>query len=116
MTVTIGARAGDTSRKRVRSAAGRMPGVVVAGATAVVSGVALFVNSYGVHALRQPAVYTTAKNLVAAVVLLAGVGMLRLRGGPARRPESAPSLMGPGHWVALAYVGVVGGGVAFVLF
>lgn len=116
-----------------------LPGAAVAGITALVSGVAVFVNSYGVHALPPPSVYTTAKNLVAVLVLtafaLAG-RRLRLRGNdsvlarfvsPARpvRPSGAPpstpsgrsmTARGPLRWLGLAYVGVVGGGIAFVLF
>src|ERR1039458_3800910 len=46
-----------------------VPGVFVAGVTALISGVSVFVNSYGVRAVSSPAVYTTAKNLVATLVL-----------------------------------------------
>ena len=60
-----------------------IPGVQVAAITALISGVSVFVNSYGVHAIAQPAVYTTAKNLVAAVVL-AGLALGATRLGPAR--------------------------------
>jgi len=94
-------------------------GLQLAAATAVISGVSVFVNSYGVKAVHQPAVYTTAKNLVAAL-LLAGGAVLRARG---RRPPAVRSpgraarrLDGPRRWAALAYVGIVGGGLAFVLF
>lgn len=104
----------------------RLPGVVVAGATALVSGVSVFVNSYGVHAVKQPAVYTTAKNLVAAVLLLAGLALVHLRsrrGDGARLDRSAAHgdvgilrHLGAARWVGIGYVGVVGGGAAFVLF
>lgn len=96
-------------------------GLAVAAATALVSGVSIFVNSYGVHAVASPVLYTTAKNIVAAVVLTA----FALTAPRARR--SAPLGRSPDHGpvtvrgqfarrVALAYVGVVGGGLAFVLF
>lgn len=107
-----------------------LPGVVVAALTACISGVSVFVNSEGVHAIAPPSVYTTAKNLVATLVLAAVV----LAGARVRR-DPLPSLArfvsapegrhrvggnarrsGPWRWIALAYVGVVGGGVAFVLF
>lgn len=92
----------------------RLPGALVAGITALVSGVSVFVNSYGVHSLHQPAVYTTAKNVVAALLL---TGVLAVRG---RRHGGAPlasvARRGPAGWTGLAYVGVVGGGLAFVLF
>ncbi|HUC36246.1 MAG TPA: DMT family transporter [Acidimicrobiales bacterium] len=105
-----------------------MPGAVVAGGTALVSGVSIFVNSYGVHSIRDPAVYTTAKNAVAAVFLIAAAGVFRAlrsarRDDRARRPGSggAPALHGLSagsyaRWFSWAYVGVVGGGIAFVLF
>lgn len=103
----------------------RLPGAVVAGGTALVSGVSVFVNGYGVHAVAQPAVYTTAKNLVAAVLLLVGagvaVGWRRTRPTPvggrdATMAGDARARPGPMTWAGIAYVGVVGGGVAFVLF
>lgn len=109
-------------RASERSSRPAFPGVVVAGATALVSGVAVFANSYGVHAIKNAAVYTTAKNLVAAVVLVALAGAARF----GRRPSDAavgttPDARSSGRsrvlrWGALAYVGVVGGGVAFILF
>jgi drug/metabolite transporter (DMT)-like permease len=93
-------------------------GLSIAGVTALVSGISVFVNSYGVHAVRQPAVYTTAKNLVAALLIASGTLLWRRR--PAVPAGSAPfaGLRGlpPLQWARLAYVGVVGGGVAFVLF
>ncbi len=44
------------------------PGCCIAGTTAIISGISVFVNSYGVRSFTSPAVYTTAKNLVAAVM------------------------------------------------
>lgn len=113
-----------------------MPGVLVAGLTAVVSGVSVFVNGYGVRAGASPALYTTAKNLVAFVVLglVAAAGLVRRRrreSGPATRfvtvtasganPGESRGRSAPprGRWISrlgLAYVAVVGGGLAFVLF
>ena len=49
-----------------------MNGVLVGGITAVISGISVFANSYGVHHVASPSVYTTAKNLVAFVILGAG--------------------------------------------
>lgn len=102
-----------------RVAPSPLPGVVIAGATALTSGVSIFVNSYGVHSIHDPALYTTAKNLVAAVLLALVAGLFRVlgttNGSGAVRPHSAPHLRAA-RWLGLAYVGVVGGGVAFVLF
>jgi drug/metabolite transporter (DMT)-like permease len=106
----------------------RVPGVILAGATALVSGISVFVNSYGVRAGATPAVYTTAKNLVAVAVLslLAMVGWgVRRRGSSsvaanfvAAAPEarSVPATRRWVEWLGLAYVGAIGGGLAFVLF
>jgi drug/metabolite transporter (DMT)-like permease len=112
---------------------GGLPGVLVAGVTALISGLSVFVNSYGVHAVKSPAVYTTAKNLVATVILAGftlGAWQTRHRwpttaaarfvvverdaspGGGRREPPRWGVL----QWLALAYVGIVGGGLAFVLF
>jgi drug/metabolite transporter (DMT)-like permease len=93
-----------------------------------VSGVSVFVNSYGVRAGATPAVYTTAKNLVAVAVLsfvaLIGWTVRTRRIGSAAAnfvttaPEAreVPATRRWVEWLGLAYVGVVGGGLAFVLF
>lgn len=111
-----------------------LPGVAVAGVTALISGLSIFVNSYGVHSIMEPSVYTTAKNLTATVVLAAvalmawnaghrGNGTIASRfvtvtpdPGSATAPTRHWRRWGPVRWVGLAYVGVVGGGIAFVLF
>ena len=130
-TDTTGRSGTDASRSS------RVPALFVAGITACVSGVAVFVNAYAVHSVRQPAVYTTAKNVVAAMVLVTGSALVtwRRRRSGGERPSgtiaapitlvtpatpaapATPSLAARlGRWAALAYVGVVGGGVAFILF
>jgi drug/metabolite transporter (DMT)-like permease len=93
-----------------------------------VSGVSVFVNSYGVRAGATPAVYTTAKNLVAVAVLsiVALIGWTvrnrQLGSAAANFVTTAPearSVPSTRRWIerlGLLYVGVVGGGLAFVLF
>jgi drug/metabolite transporter (DMT)-like permease len=91
----------------VRSASG--PALAFAAAT--ISGVAVFVNGYGVRAVPDATVYTTAKNLVAAVVLALVAGTVASRStGELVRPRTAR------HIAGLAAVAVVGGSVPFVLF
>ena len=90
----------------------RRTGILLALATAVISGFAVFLNSYGVKAFGNPTAYTTAKNLVSALVLLAVVGVASRAGTGARLTR--PS--GVGQWVALAVIGVLGGSIPFVLF
>ncbi len=103
----------------------RMPGMLVAGVTALISGVSVFVNSYGVHDFASPALYTTAKNLAALLFLaLAALAGQRIRRRHATSlganfvtaQRSDATSHGLGYWLALAYVGIVGGGLAFVLF
>jgi drug/metabolite transporter (DMT)-like permease len=91
-------------------------GLGIAALTAVISGFAIFVNSYGVKAWSSSGTtstaYTGAKNLIAAVVLLGAVGMLSAR-------KSEDGLTRPrngAQWLGLGVVGVLGGGVAFLLF
>ena len=120
-------RSADPGGRRLGSP-GDSGGLALAACTALVSGVAVFVNSYGVRAIASPAVYTTAKNLVAFLGLAAvalgagtwptrpGIRGLHLLAPPSMGGHAETSPTGPGTWVGLAYVGVVGGGVAFVLF
>jgi drug/metabolite transporter (DMT)-like permease len=90
----------------------RRSGIALAFGAAVVSGFAVFINSYGVRAVPDATVYTTAKNLVAAIVLVA-VAMMSPRSW-SRTRTSTP--LRPAHVVGLGAVAVVGGSVAFVLF
>ncbi len=124
---------GLTARPGAASGPAGLPGVLVAGMTALISGLSVFVNSYGVHAVTSPAVYTTAKNLVATLVLV-GCALIAWRArdrwpgtAAARFASVEKDPAGPGAarhwqewgalpWIGLAYVGVVGGGIAFVLF
>ena len=81
-------------------------------ATALISGFSVFLNSYGVKTFGNPTAYTTAKNVVSALVLLAvvAIGLRASSGARLTRPQ------GPGQWGALAAIGVLGGSVPFVLF
>jgi drug/metabolite transporter (DMT)-like permease len=86
-------------------------GITFAFGAAAVSGVSVFVNGYGVRAVRDATVYTTAKNLVAAAVLV--LFALALAG----RAPTASRLPRTGRqYLGLAAVAVVGGSVPFVLF
>ena len=98
------------SDQSIPMTARRRTGILLALVTACISGVSVFVNTYGVKAFGNPTAFTTAKNVVAGVILLAAVGAGRRFGAGLTRPS------GPGQWLALAAVGVVGGSVPFVLF
>ena len=83
-------------------------GIGLAFAAAVISGFSVWVNSYAVKDIRDPAVFTTAKNMMVGAALLA----ILLRPG-----VPAPAL--PRTWrkrSLLITLGVVGGSIPFVLF
>ncbi|MCZ7536828.1 MAG: DMT family transporter [Acidimicrobiia bacterium] len=87
-------------------------GLALAFFAALVSGVSVFVNSYGVKRVPNPTVYTTAKNLVAAVILL-GLLVVASRARPGEG-WSRPSTRR--EWTGLAAVALLGGSIPFVLF
>ncbi|MDP3893349.1 DMT family transporter [Nocardioides sp.] len=88
----------------------RRAGILLALVTAAISGVAVFLNADAVRAFGDATAYTTAKNLVAALVLLALVGAGSRTGARLTRPRTR------GQWAGLAAIGVFGGSVPFVLF
>ncbi len=88
----------------------RRLGLVLALCTAAVSAVSVYVNTSAVRAFGDATVYTTAKNLVAAVLLAVLAGSVA-----AGRREPSGNLGGR-QWLGLVAVGVVGGSVPFVLF
>jgi drug/metabolite transporter (DMT)-like permease len=91
----------------------RAAGIALACVTAVVSGVAVFVNADAVARFPDATTYTTAKNLVAAVVLC---GLWLGAGRPVRPPADGDEDRRPHRPPWLALVGIVGGSVPFVLF
>jgi drug/metabolite transporter (DMT)-like permease len=83
-------------------------GIALALATALISGVAIFLNSFAVKEITDAAVFTTLKNGIAAI-FLAGAAVLATRGR-----LTLPT--GVRAWSGFIAVGVFGGGVAFLLF
>jgi len=83
-------------------------GVILAVATALISGVSIYLNAFAVKQLPDPAVYTTFKNGVAALLL---VGLA----AAAVRPREIRAIRRV-DWTWLAVIGVIGGSVPFVLF
>ncbi|MGZ8562187.1 MAG: DMT family transporter [Candidatus Limnocylindria bacterium] len=85
--------------------AGRV-GLTLAGVTALVSGVSVFINAAAVRAVGDPVLFTTLKNGVAALLLLSmALAVVRRPWRPERR--AVPGLLA---------LGVIGGSVPFVLF
>jgi drug/metabolite transporter (DMT)-like permease len=88
----------------------RSIGICLAAVTALVSGFSVFVNASAVRAFTDPVLFTTLKNGVAAIVLTA-IALAVVDHAPARVRSLRPrSLAG------LAVIGVIGGGIPFVLF
>jgi drug/metabolite transporter (DMT)-like permease len=90
-------------------------GLALAAATALISGFSVFINGYGVRAWAgagaSTASYTTFKNLLAAL-FLGAIAYAAARRAPAGalRPQNAS------QWRRLTLVGIIGGGVPFLLF
>ncbi len=91
-------------------------GLALALAAAVISGFSVYSNSFGVRAWGKAAggatAYTTAKNLVAAIVLIAVLALVTRRAPAERRTRPRR----PKDWAGLLAVAVIGGSVPFVLF
>jgi drug/metabolite transporter (DMT)-like permease len=84
-------------------------GILLAIATALISGVSVFLNSYAVKALPDPALFTTLKNSVAALALfVVAIPIVRQRGATFRVGRRDAG------WLTL--IAIVGGSVAFLLF
>ena len=83
-------------------------GVLLALGAAGISGLSIFVNAFAVKQLPDPAIYTTLKNGVAAILLL----VLAVATVPPATVRALPRR----SWATLAVIGVIGGSVPFVLF
>ena len=103
----------------------RRQGVLLAAATAAISGFAVFINGYGVRAWSEAAgavPYTTLKNLTAALLIgvfasAARMRAARMRGARTRGAREKLTLPAdPRRRLMLGVIAVVGGGVPFALF
>lgn len=92
----------------------RATGIALALATATISGFAVFLNGYAVKRFEDATAYTTAKNGVAAVLLILLAVPVLTRAGS--EGAAAPRPRTRRHWLGLVAVGVIGGSVPFVLF
>ena len=82
-------------------------GLLLVFITACISGVSIFINSYGVKGFDS-SVFTFSKNLVVAVFLFAvmlGFGLLKELKTLTRK-----------QWIRLAFIGLVGGAIPFLLY
>ena len=72
----------------------RTAGIVLAFIAAAISGVSVFVNGYGTKHFKDATVYTTSKNLVAAVLLVTlALCVARMKASSEARPRS-PRVIG----------------------
>jgi drug/metabolite transporter (DMT)-like permease len=83
-------------------------GVGLAVVAALISGVSIFINGFAVKQLPDPAVYTTLKNGVAALLLL-GVAVAVV-------PRAEVRALDRRSWGGMILVGIIGGSIPFVLF
>jgi drug/metabolite transporter (DMT)-like permease len=91
----------------------RATGISLAFVTAAVSGVSVYVNSRGVSHFDDATVYTTAKNALAGLLLLAvAVPLLTARSTAA--PPGRPATRR--RWLGAAAIACIGGSIPFVLF
>ena len=84
------------------------PGLLWALGTALISGVSVYVNKFGVLQVSDPFVYTTLKNSLVAVGFLAVVGLFASRHELRR--------FSPRQWAGWVALGLIGGGAPFLLF
>jgi drug/metabolite transporter (DMT)-like permease len=83
-------------------------GAYLALAAALISGVSVYINSFGVREVPDPFVFTTAKNLLVGLAL----ACLVLAPAAWRELQSLTRR----QWLALLALGLVGGSVPFLLF
>jgi drug/metabolite transporter (DMT)-like permease len=86
----------------------RSAGLALAAVTATISGVSVFVNATAVKAVPDAVVFTTLKNTVAVMALVVLAALV------VRRDEVQAVDGRDRAWLTI--IGIVGGGVAFLLF
>lgn len=100
-------------------------GIYFAFITAVISGFAIFLNSFAVKKLPDPYFFTFAKNLLVALVLTGGIAGLKLRkflsfeqAERVEKPNSSRQArtITIKQWLQLIVIGLVGGSLPFLLF
>ena len=77
-------------------------------ATALISGISVFINKFAVAAISNSDVFTTVKNLAVGLVLT-GLILLPIY-------FSKLKMLKAGEWLKLFLIGIVGGSIPFLLF
>ena len=83
-------------------------GVYLALLTALISGSAIFFSSFAVKVLKDPFVFTTLKNVIVALILCSFFILYKKWG--------ELKLIKAKEWIYLILIGIIGGGVSFLLF
>ena len=83
-------------------------GIVLAFATALISGFAVFFNKFALSFWSNSSVFTTAKNLIAVFFL---VSLLLIF-----KKQKELKTLSKKQWVRLAVIGLIGGSIPFLLF
>ena len=83
-------------------------GIFLSFAAAIISGFAVFMNKFGVDLWQNSSIYTSAKNLTAALFLVCAFLLFK----------KIPELSGltKKTWMKLITIGIIGGSVPFLLF
>ena len=83
-------------------------GILWALATALISGISVYINKFGVAQVQDPFIYTTLKNSLVAFGFLVALGF----------SASLRELRGftPRQWASWVGLGLIGGGIPFLLF
>ena len=97
------------------NAGSQRTGLLLALGAAVISGVAVYVNGEAVGKFSSPTVYTTGKNVVAGILLVA-VALAWRRPTTASSTAAAARPSSGQERLGLVVVAVIGGAVPFVLF
>ncbi|MGQ0604513.1 MAG: DMT family transporter [Anaerolineales bacterium] len=83
-------------------------GILWALGTALISGVSVYVNKFGVAQVKDPFIYTSLKNTVVALGFLAAVALLF--------SWRELHTFTPRQWAGWVGLGLIGGGIPFLLF
>jgi len=87
---------------------GENKGISLALATAFISGFAVFMNKFAVAFWQNSSVFTTAKNIIVAVLLISVIILF----GKIKELKS----LNRNNWLKLILIGLIGGAIPFLLF
>lgn len=83
-------------------------GIYFAFVTAIISGVAIFLNKFAVGVLKDPYIFATTKNIIVGLVLISGLVLIG--------KWQVIRKLSKKEWIMLILIGIVGGSIPFLLF